>query len=103
MGREICIANVHLQAGASMDNEKQRVCQLSSALKRAKGATKGATIVCGDFNSRCEESSELAKLMLNERMVRAPIKGITFSCGGYIDTLDHIWTSPDLSAQLVLG
>jgi len=98
-GREIAVANLHLEAGGDSRNEKQRVSQLSSVLKRV-GRT---SIVCGDFNSRLEPDSNLHSQLESHDLIRCPTKGITYSCHGYSDVLDHIFASSTLAAVHVLG
>lgn len=99
-GREVTVANVHLEAGAREPNEKQRIAQLSSLLKRVRGNA----IVCGDFNSGLEYGSMLSSQLIAAGLVRAPTIGITLAQkNGYSDILDHIWASDAFKAHLVLG
>lgn len=99
-GRQLSVANVHLEAGGHENNEKQRNAQLASVLKRVHGPT----VVCGDFNSCLAHESPLRVQLAKAGLVRAPTKGITLAqtCG-YADVLDHIWASECLRAVLVLG
>jgi len=98
-GRELSIANVHLEAGSEMQNESQRRAQLKSVLKRVRGNI----VVCGDFNSCMSEDSQLRLQLADAGLVRAPTKGITYATSGYADVLDHIWSSQHMVAHLVLG
>jgi len=100
-GREVCVANVHLEAGGGDRNEKQREDQLTSVLKRVRGST----VVCGDFNSCFGHGSRLETQLVDAGLARAPTKGITLAQAdtGYADILDHIWASKNLVACLVLG
>merc|ERR1711966_569921 len=99
-GRELSIANVHLEAGGGVKNEKQRAAQLHSVLKRLSGSV----VVCGDFNSHVSDGSQLRTQLVEADLARAPTKGITLSQkSGYADTLDHIFESRDMKVRLVLG
>jgi len=97
---EICIANVHLEAGAAAENEKQRQAQLASVLKRAHGNI----VVCGDFNSCLTAGSQLHAQLAAAELLRTPTGGITLAQrNGYVDCLDHMWTSRNLVPTKVLG
>jgi len=99
-GRELCVANVHLEAGGGERNENQRKAQLTSVLKRVSGNT----IVCGDFNSDLTHGSQLHSKLVDSGLVRAPTRGFTLAqASGYADILDHIWASENLKACCVLG
>jgi hypothetical protein len=98
-GRELSVANVHLEAGGNDKNEKQRIAQLASVLKRMDGSI----VVCGDFNSCISQGSSLHVQLVDKALVRAPTSGITLAHPGYSDTLDHIWVTQNLVARLVLG
>lgn len=99
-GRELCVANVHLEAGGGDRNENQRKAQLTSVLKRVSGNT----IVCGDFNSDLTHGSQLRSKLVDSGLVRAPTRGVTLAqASGYSDILDHIWASENLKACCVLG
>lgn len=99
-GSDLCVANVHLEAGGAGSNERQRNAQLASVLKRVSGAS----VICGDFNSSLEQESLLRAQLATAGLARAPTKGITLAqTSGYSDVLDHIWASESLTTRLVLG
>lgn len=99
-GCELCVANVHLEAGGDDRNENQRRAQLTSVLKRLRGNG----IVCGDFNSDLEHGSQLHSNLVDTGLVRAPTRGITLAqASGGSNTLDHIWATENLKACCVLG
>jgi hypothetical protein len=98
-GSELSVANVHLEAGGSGDNQKQRASQLASVLKRITGDS----IICGDFNSCLTCGSTLSTQLVDAGLARAPTKGITLAqTSGYSDCLDHLWSSHALVASRVL-
>mmetsp|Transcript_2546 Transcript_2546/g.6112 ORF Transcript_2546/g.6112 Transcript_2546/m.6112 type:complete len:377 (-) Transcript_2546:71-1201(-) len=101
-GRELCVANAHLEAGPGAKNEAQRLSQLSSALKRMRTHAAWCEVVCGDFNSSMGEGSELREMLSEAGLARAPANGPTYAVPGYVDTLDHIWAGPALKPRAVL-
>jgi hypothetical protein len=98
-GRELCVANVHLEAKNNEYSRRQRAAQLASVLKRVSGSR----IICGDFNDPLVYDSALSVQLTKAGLARAPTKGITLAHPGYADTLDHIWASEDFVPRLVLG
>jgi endonuclease/exonuclease/phosphatase family metal-dependent hydrolase len=98
-GDEVCVVNVHLEAGS----ESQRKCQLASALKRMQGSAKN--IICGDFNCRLSTGSPLGNQLAEAGLVRAPTKGITWCWTerGRADIFDHIWASESLVPFRILS
>eukprot|EP00928_Gymnodinium_smaydae_P093016 TRINITY_DN77035_c0_g1_i1.p1 TRINITY_DN77035_c0_g1~~TRINITY_DN77035_c0_g1_i1.p1 ORF type:complete len:364 (-),score=38.50 TRINITY_DN77035_c0_g1_i1:377-1468(-) len=100
-GHEVCVANVHLEAGDNLAKDAQRVSQLSSALKYMKSRSAWCNVICGDFNLQLSVGSRLHELMLDAGMAPAPSVGPTISVGGYVDSLDHIWTSSALRPKAI--
>lgn len=97
---QVCVANVHLEAGASAENEKQRQSQLASVLKRVRGNI----VICGDFNFCLSSGSPLHTQLIAAELSRTPTGGITLAQrNGYVDCLDHIWTSRNLIPTKILG
>jgi endonuclease/exonuclease/phosphatase family metal-dependent hydrolase len=100
-GREVCIGNVHLEAGSGNQNESQRRTQLTSAVKRICGSP--ISIICGDFNSSIGTGSPIKEHLVEAGFVRAPTRGITWAMGGYGDMFDHIWVSESLAPVRILN
>jgi hypothetical protein len=98
-GDEVCVVNVHLEAGS----ENQRKSQLASALKRMQGSAR--SIICGDFNSPLSTGSPLGNQLVEAGLVRAPIKGITWCWKerGRAEIFDHIWASESLVPVRILN
>jgi len=102
-GRELGIANVHLQAGAAPCDETQRASQLKSALRRLRSRASCCEVVCGDFNSSLEATSPLRAQLMQAGLATAAGTGPTYLTPGYHDTLDHVWAGGALRPKTVLG
>jgi len=103
-GRELGIANVHLEASAGARNEAQRASQLKSALRRLRSRASWCEVVCGDFNSSLQMDSPLrAQLVQADLATAAASTGLTYAAPGYHDTLDHIWAGKAMRPVAVLG
>lgn len=92
-GRELCVVNVHLEAGNGVDNEAQRASQLTSALRRlrARASASWSQVVCGDFNDDVGPRSKLCAALSEAGLSRAPLAGPTFAGEGHLATFDHIF------------
>lgn len=104
-GRELGIANVHLEAGAGKNNETQRASQLKSALRRLRSHSAWCEVVCGDFNSDLQTDSPLRAQLVGAGLAAASSgrTGPTYAVPGYYDTLDHVWAGQALRPLAVLG
>lgn len=102
-GRELGVANVHLQAGPGHGEEKQRVSQTTSALRKLRERASWCEVVCGDFNSPLDCDSPIAEALSEAGLSGAPGKGPTYIVKGYADALDHIWAGQAMKPQAVLA
>jgi hypothetical protein len=102
-GRELGIANVHLQAGPNHQDESQRMSQLQSVLSRLNRCRPWCQVVCGDFNSELCEGSALPQVVSDTSLRRVALCGPTYIAKDYAGVLDHIFVGPGLKQRAVLG
>lgn len=98
-GREVGIANVHLQSLAKAGAQQDQRSQLTSAVSRLQLRNSRFVVVCGDFNSDLKIGSALHKLLIDAHLTKVPDYGPT--CIG--QALDHLWTCNSMRLKTVLG
>ncbi|CAJ1359736.1 unnamed protein product [Effrenium voratum] len=93
-GREVCVANVHLDARRG----PQREAQLGKSLLKLEQARSSYKIVCGDFNTDLT-TDPLFGILRVYGLFRAPTSGLTHANGA---GLDHLCAGRALQPRLVL-
>jgi hypothetical protein len=104
-GKELALANVHLDTCYGAVDDKQRTSQLSSALTRLATRRCSFQIVCGDFNDEVATGSSLRVMLENHGLSQVASTGPTFATknGSKPTTLDQIWSCEALRPCQVLS
>jgi len=99
-GREIGVANVHLEAGNGAVDLSQREAQLKSVLRRLRERKLSYEVVCGDFNTPLNDEAPLREFLRGYGIAPIGTVGPTH-CQGL--ALDHVCAGANLEAAAVLG